>query len=35
MTTAAETAPAMAEFQAWRLGPLPDDPTATDAATRR
>jgi redox-sensitive bicupin YhaK (pirin superfamily) len=35
MNTAAENAQAMAEFRAGRFGPIPDDPTPTDAATRR
>jgi redox-sensitive bicupin YhaK (pirin superfamily) len=35
MSTAEENAQAMAEFQAGRFGPIPDDPTPTDAATRR
>jgi quercetin 2,3-dioxygenase len=35
MSTEAENARAMADFQAGLFGPLPDDPTPTDAATRR
>lgn len=35
MNMADENAQAMAEFQAGRFGPIPDDPTPTDAATRR
>lgn len=35
MTTADENADAMADFQAGRFGPIPEDPTPTDAATRR
>jgi quercetin 2,3-dioxygenase len=35
MSTEAENAQAMAEFHAGRFGPLPNDPTPTDAATRR
>jgi redox-sensitive bicupin YhaK (pirin superfamily) len=35
MNTAEENAQAMAEFQAGLFGPIPNDPTPTDAATRR
>jgi hypothetical protein len=35
MNTAEENDEAMAEFRAERFGPIPDDPTPTDAATRR
>ena len=35
MNTEAENAQAMAEFQAGLFGPIPDDPTPTDATTRR
>ena len=35
MSTEAENAQAMADFRAGLFGPLPDDPTPTDAATRR
>jgi quercetin 2,3-dioxygenase len=35
MNTAAENDQAMAEFRAGHFGPIPDDPTPTDAATRR
>jgi quercetin 2,3-dioxygenase len=34
MNTAEENAQAVAEFQAGHFGPIPDDPTPTDAATR-
>jgi quercetin 2,3-dioxygenase len=34
MSTEAENAQAMADFRAGRFGPLPGDPTPTDAATR-
>lgn len=34
MSTAEENAQAMADFQAGLFGPIPDDPTPTDAATR-
>jgi redox-sensitive bicupin YhaK (pirin superfamily) len=35
MNTAEENEQAMAEFQAGQFGPIPNDPTPTDAATRR
>jgi quercetin 2,3-dioxygenase len=35
MSTEAENAQAMAELRAGMFGPLPEDPTPTDAATRR
>ena len=35
MNTAEENAQAMGDFHAGRFGPIPDDPTPTDAATRR
>jgi redox-sensitive bicupin YhaK (pirin superfamily) len=35
MSTAEENAQAMAEFRAGLFGPIPDDPTPTDSATRR
>jgi quercetin 2,3-dioxygenase len=35
MSTEAENAQAMADFHAGLFGPLPNDPTPTDAATRR
>ena len=35
MSTEAENAQAMADFHAGLFGQLPDDPTPTDAATRR
>jgi redox-sensitive bicupin YhaK (pirin superfamily) len=34
MSTEAENAQAHADFRAGRFGPIPDDPTPTDAATR-
>jgi hypothetical protein len=35
MNTDAENAQAMAEFRAGLFGPILEDPTPTDAATRR
>lgn len=35
MNTEAENAQAMAEFRAGKFGPIPNDPTPTDRATRR